>query len=266
MLTDLSKFKRLFVFGCSFTSYKWPTWADILSKEMPNCEYYNFGQAGGGNLLINNRIAQANLKYKFSETDLVIVMFTSLCREDRYINNTWRVHGSVFNQEYYDKSFVKKYCDPNGYLVRDMALIEMSTHYLNSLSCTSLYLSIFDLDIEKDMLLETAKIDFNNSAVKLLKEIYRKLDFPAVVTENTDTSKLGVTLKTDRNELLYDGHPTPKQYLDFLLECNFPITDRSIKYVNNSMHIIDRLEYWDTLNLCFKELSINQAYKDINII
>ena len=23
---------RLFTFGCSFTQYMWPTWADILSK------------------------------------------------------------------------------------------------------------------------------------------------------------------------------------------------------------------------------------------
>ena len=34
MIFDWTKYKRFFTFGCSFTCYMWPTWADIISKEM----------------------------------------------------------------------------------------------------------------------------------------------------------------------------------------------------------------------------------------
>ena len=46
------KFKRAFVFGCSFTQYYWPTWADILGREFNKFE--NWGQCGGGNQFIFN--------------------------------------------------------------------------------------------------------------------------------------------------------------------------------------------------------------------
>jgi len=36
--------RRLFAFGCSFTQYKWPTWADILGKSFDLS--YNLGKSG----------------------------------------------------------------------------------------------------------------------------------------------------------------------------------------------------------------------------
>ena len=38
---------RLFTFGCSFTNYRWSSWADCLAPEFDYFE--NWGQAGGGN-------------------------------------------------------------------------------------------------------------------------------------------------------------------------------------------------------------------------
>ena len=51
---DFSKYKRLFVFGCSFTQYRWPTWADIIAKDNPHLEYFNTANSGAGNLYIFN--------------------------------------------------------------------------------------------------------------------------------------------------------------------------------------------------------------------
>ena len=51
---------RLFVFGCSFTKYYWPTWADIIGQEF---EYYeNWGEIGSGNLRIAHRITECVYK------------------------------------------------------------------------------------------------------------------------------------------------------------------------------------------------------------
>lgn len=41
---------RLFTFGCSFTNYMWPTWADILAIEFDS--YRNWGRIGAGNHFI----------------------------------------------------------------------------------------------------------------------------------------------------------------------------------------------------------------------
>jgi hypothetical protein len=43
MNIDFFKYKRFFAFGCSFTKYHCPSWSDLISKEMPNAEYVNFG-------------------------------------------------------------------------------------------------------------------------------------------------------------------------------------------------------------------------------
>ena len=48
MHIDFNKYKRVFAFGCSFTNYIYPTWADLIMHEMPSAECYNFGKAGGG--------------------------------------------------------------------------------------------------------------------------------------------------------------------------------------------------------------------------
>ena len=76
--------KRLYTFGCSFTNYKWPTWADILSKEF---EYFeNWGRPGAGNSYITNAVVEASIKNKFTKDDTIMIMWSSMTREDRYLD------------------------------------------------------------------------------------------------------------------------------------------------------------------------------------
>ena len=49
------KKNRLFVFGCSFTMYAWPTYADFLGYEFDH--YENWGFPGLGNRAIAERVA-----------------------------------------------------------------------------------------------------------------------------------------------------------------------------------------------------------------
>lgn len=75
---------RIFTFGCSFTNYEWPTWADIL---LFGNDGYNMGISGSGNESILYRIMEADRKFNFTEEDRVIVMFTTPIRWD-IINGT----------------------------------------------------------------------------------------------------------------------------------------------------------------------------------
>lgn len=129
-LMDLSKFKRFFAFGCSMTSYRWPTWADIIAQEIP--ESYNYGKSGGGNLFIACTVAEINQRFKFDKDDLVMIMWSSICREDRYFNNWWHTPGNIFTQDLYDAEWVEKFADPKGYLIRDMAMIDLTKNLLEN--------------------------------------------------------------------------------------------------------------------------------------
>lgn len=124
----LNKKGRLFTFGCSFTNYKWPTWADILGREY---EYFeNWGKIGCGNKYIFHSLIECNQKNKFTPDDTIIIMWTGTDREDRYIKNMWNGLGSVYRFYTWPKSYVKKYFDWRGNFLCDIGLITASADLL----------------------------------------------------------------------------------------------------------------------------------------
>lgn len=235
---DYSKYKRFFAFGCSFTNYFFPTWADVLSKEMPQAEYYNLGKSGAGNLLISNRVAQANSKFKFCETDLVIIMWSTAYREDRYIEHNWKSAGNVYTQNEYDKNFVKNYCDPQGFMIRDLALIELTNGYLSNLSCDTHYLALGDLNFESSEMQSE-----DDPFVKKLNNIYpNTLDNikPSVMSMMKPNYRTWI----GRNgEDYHEGHPDTGQYYEYLERVGFPLSDTTRKYVEESMAKINSVTH-----------------------
>lgn len=113
---------RLFAFGCSFTKYRWMTWADILGTQYN--EYYNWGQSGAGNLYIFNSIMEADQRYQFTANDTVIVCWTDIMREDRYVGSRWLTLGNIGLNKIYTKEFIADLACERGNLIRDIALIK----------------------------------------------------------------------------------------------------------------------------------------------
>jgi hypothetical protein len=134
---------RLFAFGCSFTQYYWPTWADILGKECDS--YENWGRSGGGNQFIFHSLMECAIKKKISKDDTVIIMWTSVSREDRYVNHQWHTPGNIFCQSEYDKKFVKKFADIRGYSIRDFNTIYAAEQVLKTIGCKFYFLSMVSL-------------------------------------------------------------------------------------------------------------------------
>jgi hypothetical protein len=130
---DFTRYKRIFAFGCSFTNYKWATWADMMAKQMPHAEFINAGRTGAGNLHIAAQVSQYNHKFKFTHADLVLVMWSTFMREDKYILRCWKTPGNIFTQSEYPEDYVKKYADTRGYLIRDLVLIDGTTAILKSM-------------------------------------------------------------------------------------------------------------------------------------
>ena len=88
--------KRFFAFGCSYTYYCYPTWADIVGTQFD--EYYNSALFGGGNTMIAQMVHEADMLKKFTPDDTVVVLMTSSTRYDSYIDQTWQWRGSVFSE------------------------------------------------------------------------------------------------------------------------------------------------------------------------
>jgi hypothetical protein len=114
--------KRLFAFGCSFTNYRWSTWADCLAPEFDYFE--NWGQAGGGNHYIFNSVMEADQWHQFGASDTVIVCWTDFNRDDRYIGGRWHTLGNIFNCPIYEPKYLRDHHDERGYLIRDLAYIK----------------------------------------------------------------------------------------------------------------------------------------------
>ena len=154
--------KRLFTFGCSFTKYNWATWADILGQEF--AEHQNWGQKGGGNLFILCSLMEAIQRHSISENDVVIVLWSAPGREDRWVNGGWVTPGSIYNQYVYPEDWVDKFADPDGYLIRDSALISSATKVLDNIKCEYHMLSMVPFEIIDDRefsLIQKVKSKFN---------------------------------------------------------------------------------------------------------
>ena len=121
-----SKHKRIFCFGCSFTQYIMPTWADILKLHFENTdtEAHNFGRGGAGNYYIFNTIVEKSLEYKFTKDDLILIQWSGVFREDRFKDGYWHTPGNIINQQVYSKSLVDKwFFDEEGMTKRDYSYI-----------------------------------------------------------------------------------------------------------------------------------------------
>lgn len=128
---DPKKYKRFFAFGCSFTNYFWPTWADIIGQDV---EFYeNWGDPGGGNHFIFNSFIEADARYNFNSDDLVIIMWSKIEREDRYFNDRW-LHATNHNiEEKYGKFWVEKfYLDTRSQLIQSLAYMKSVQTILES--------------------------------------------------------------------------------------------------------------------------------------
>lgn len=247
---DFTKYKRVFAFGCSYTKWYYPTWADLIAKSCVNAEFYNFGKGGGGNTFISSRITQANLKFNFCETDLILVMFSTPFREDRWIDGEWKLHGNIYNQDFYDKKFLKEYTDPVGLIIRDLSVVETTIAYVNGLPCDNIMFRAVDMG-HNEFELKYSDHDKYNSRIAEMFNKSSVSKLPAlqpIVTKIADKSfSRSKTYKTQYNTTTVDAHPWPIDYLAFLQYVNIPVTQEAIDYAVEATDFIKTVEYMEDL-------------------
>lgn len=224
------KYNRVFIFGCSFTNYIWPTWANILHFETnPGTTAYNYGAAGGGNLFILCQMMAANQKHTFQQGDLILTMWSTFCREDRYIGHRWEVPGNLWTQNFYDEQFLQKYACAKGYTVRDLALISAGTDFMKNSSADAFAF----LSVPPDWDRQFNKIhDFDN-----VLDLYQDLisSYPQVMYESVKDGHGGWVNGHKyfwpdvggTSKIFQDYHPNTKMYLKYLQDIGFNISSQT---------------------------------------
>ena len=145
--------KRLCAFGCSYTSYSWPTWADLLAYHFDGVE--NWASPGIGNRAIAESVAECHARYPITQDDVVIVQWSSHLRNDWYhINNLpdrlpgWQTAGSIFNyknQPIYDRKWIETFFYEPAYFMHTLNAMMLVQGILESTGCTWYMTSIGDV-------------------------------------------------------------------------------------------------------------------------
>lgn len=228
--------RRLFTFGCSFTSYDWATWANILGYELQllhGCEFYNFGRAGAGNTYIANVISQVDQVYKFNSNDLVIVCWTSISREDRWKGGSWFTVGNIYNNSYYSKKLVNEIADRTHFLMRDLSYIKLIDSLLSSKT--------------QYHLLSMSKIcheEFNDNKLSLMYEdVVNKIsiDFYNLIWNDDMSNKYDRDCK-ELHKYYSEGHPTVEEHYEYVNKLfDYKFCNDTTLAVRNTHHQFKKL-------------------------
>jgi hypothetical protein len=196
---------RLFTFGCSFTNYRWSTWADCLAPEFDYFE--NWGQAGAGNHYIFNSVMEADQRHRFTDGDTVVVCWTGIHRDDWYVNGKWQTLGNVHSCPIYNPEYLKTHVDDRGYIIRDLAFIKGVKILLeNRPGITWKFISMCEL---ASMAWPDDDTSEHRDVMRLYKDVFCSIS-PSYL--NTVFKETGWP---DRDG---DPHPSPAEHLAYLDE------------------------------------------------
>ena len=76
---------RLITYGCSFTSWKWSTWADILAEQL-DLELINRGRVAGANNFALHRLKHDIKNGLFENDDVIRIMWCTYNRVSKIID------------------------------------------------------------------------------------------------------------------------------------------------------------------------------------
>jgi hypothetical protein len=258
---QFSKYKRAFAFGCSFTSYYWPTWADLISYEIPNT--YLYGKTGAGNFYIYQAVVEALLTHNIGKDDLVMVMFSNVTREDRYTRKDgWITPGNIFSQDTYDQKFMERFFCEKGYLMRDCTLIEGIDRILSTTDADYSLMSMINFDSYSSNENKMTNVD---EVLALYANTFKKVHpsvFEVIFNGNWNNRPKRPVYTTHWATGDYiDNHPTPLEHLEYIMKIfpNTKFSENTIKLANECNDKLFECKTYDSIRNGFKEYNCKLA-------
>jgi len=227
--------RRIFTFGCSFTNYYWPTWADLILYKNNG---FNLGIRGGGFDSILYRIMEADRICKLMPDDQIIVIFTTPLRWDLIIdevNPSWGTAGQVItsnNTKYEGELFCLA-----GLMYKSFYNIILIRDYLELRNLNYLFGSVNNLFNDVGNYFEN--IDIGESTAGLMNYVKNNVE---IKLTDFHTFLYGTEIK-EWNITKYfhdtkDYHPRPLQYHKWIknvllnnIDINFNVIEDGIKLI-----------------------------------
>ena len=262
---DFTKHKRLFVIGCSFTSWIWPTWADAIHKEHPHLEFRNFGTAGCGNDYMLTMLSQLTHEYALGEEDLVMIMWSSFHRLSSYrayntdydlkeaiINpasalTEHDIHPVTWNWRSQDDHLgqlslntgpsYQSFCD-RGFLIRDLAVIDTVTTVMEQSAYSGAYMLSVAVD-KQDVFDTTSPKTWSADVLKLYNHIHNKQLGSALFDFTGFDQMHHAQIHWAEPHPADDYHPTAIQYCNYLKELGFSISTETELYCKHHDDKVD---------------------------
>lgn len=215
-----TKPKRFFAFGCSFTKHLWPSWSDIIALDLDIKDYFNYGRGGAGNQYIASTIIQAAIDHKITSEDLVIVCWTNVFRDDKWINGSWVTPGNI---SALDKNLSKENMSRTlEYLIKDSSIIGLAMGFLKETGCQVHHLSMCDLshtldqaqqDLSMAKWIDKEDEQHYNLIVEKFSPVYSKIlpSFYSVAFNNSYKQLIECSYKSSN-----DYHPTVLTHLSYV--------------------------------------------------
>ena len=253
--------KRLFVLGCSFSNYAWPTWADILGQEFDIFENWAF--PGLGNRAIAERVAEIHANNHLTKDDTVIIQWTSHLRHDWHAtdhrhqeNAGWKTSGSLFNYinaEIFDEKWIKTFWSENSYMMHTYNNILLTQNFLNGVGCnwrmTSMgYINKMNSDYpttshgEKTNEID-AMVDIPTLSIykKIFDDKSKWIKPIGTFAWNHKTKPYKFKSMQDKAVFSIDRHPTTYQHSEWLKTYLLPSLGISQKQTKKAKHWIDTI-------------------------
>jgi hypothetical protein len=199
-------------------------------------------------------LMEADARYKFCDTDLIVVMFSSYTREDRWVEHKggWFTPGNIYHSgnNNYPEHWKKEFTDERGYMIRDAALIHSTINFLENSPATGYYLLSNYFLTENDERNRTSTEI--NDVLLVYKDTLSKLPIPM---NNYNTNCDWV-----RDYVIKDGHPSPIRYYEYLIELGFNLTDASKNYAEKATMALSKSRTVDEVVLAFPECQTHAKF------
>lgn len=172
----MDNYKRLYTFGCSFTKYKWPTWADFIGNQFE--VYENWGQPGAGNLFIATQVYECCQRNCVGTEDVVLVMLSSTNRFDIINrNSTFLTEGNIYNSPTLPKDFVENVWSEEFGIYLTWFAANSIKKLLDGIGCKYKIMTAFDLTKLDDDSLIIDDLLIKGRVIHTLHNLRTEFDF-----------------------------------------------------------------------------------------
>lgn len=206
---------KLYTFGCSYTKYLWPTWANIIATHYDYNHHFNCAQPGAGNYYIAEKLYEMHLKFGITKEDSVIIMMTSANRFDVYDpkEQAFKLNGNVYNSEHiFGEKFVNEVWNDEHSIYNTWFMVKAMDSLLKGIGCKYKIVQAFDLGY-----LDTGHpLNSDENTDRLIKDYYKTVYNKETLQSYSKQYNPTSYFFEDIQKL--DGHPTIMCNHDFVKE------------------------------------------------